>query len=903
MNLDRRIPNGDSFPLELESQIDDLCNRFEDALKEGSRRQLRDFLTQVDGRGRDRLLEELLSVLFEADRRSGRSSDLAAIQREFPGDSELILRAFVKSQRAISQDQQLAETIDGLPADHRADLTGEELINARYEIEHEVARGGMGVVYRARHRILDMPAAVKMVLPGASAERFLREARLLASVNSPHVVKIYDFDVLSDQRQLICMEWVEGSDLRARMKEMPDQRIPEHHAVVWMRQTAQGMAEAANVDITHRDLKPSNILIDQNGNARVADFGLARSPHEALAQSNTGQLLGTPHYMSPEQAENPEGTDTRSDIYSFGATFYHALTGKVPFDGPSLFSILFKHKTETLISPRAHCDELSESICQILERCLAKSPNDRFQSFAELVVHLEQLSKTGSHWDDVHDKWLGTHLQHYESRRDDYLHGRFETDEYCFSEGRKLCIVRDNIVDQRVDVIVSSDDSHLTMGGGVSSAIAERAGDEYVAEARAFLPVRPGRVVVTRPGRLPLRFVFHAITIGYGRDSVQLPSRNIIAELINSCFYHADTLAVRSIAFPLLGTGAAGFSREICLDIMFRIIARKLLHGVTCVEQVHIVDMESRRAVLEWYARIQKRRADDGVGTVESLITIATSVASSLDTKVENSVRDAEEETIDVGSEVKEPGATSEEILPDFEPQETVHTWQEDSRVIDLPELEGYELFRFYLPAVKGGGDYCDFFPLPAQRYCVLVGDIVGHAPQGQNVERLRTDTRNSLRETADLAEAIAMVNRNLCDEIQGRLVTLASIVLDLETHNAVVVCAGHTSPILRTSSGVTERLATRDNLPLGIIETAEYDSVSISLAPGESLTLTTDGIDEAMNAAGELYSLTRVEQQIATSDGTPRDIGETLLRDVRQFMGDNPQDNDMCLVCVGRSA
>ena len=607
--MDLKKGENEPLPLEIECQVSDLCTQYERALNGDANPLLGDFLRQIEERWKDRLFRELLAVQFDVERRSERESKLPAILQNFPGKSELVLSAFLEAQDNTNYEEISAETVE-----HQIDESfewsqAEELLSKRYEIEHEVARGGMGVVYRARHRLLDMPAAVKMTLPGASAERFLREARLLASVNSPHVVRIYDFDILKDQRQLICMEWVDGTDLRLRMKQMPNQRIPEHLAITWMRQTAQGMAAAAAVGITHRDLKPSNILIHENGDARVADFGLARSPHEVLAKSTTGSLLGTPYYMSPEQAENPQNTDTRSDIYGFGATFYHALTGSVPFDGSSVFNILFKHKTETLVSPRARCHELSESICQILERCLAKSPNDRFQSFSELAVHLAQFSKIGFHWDDVHDEWLEAPLQQYESKRDAYLNGRFESEDYCFPEGRVLKIIQGDIVNQDVDVIVSSDDSHLTMGGGVSSAIAEKAGTDFVDEARAFIPVRSGRVIVTRSGKLPVRFVFHAISIGYQLSDVQLPSRDIIAELINNCFYHADSLGVRSIAFPLLGTGAAGFIRETCLDIMFRIIARKLLHGVTCVEDVRIVVMDPRKALSEWSGRMKNQRS------------------------------------------------------------------------------------------------------------------------------------------------------------------------------------------------------------------------------------------------------------------------------------------------------
>src|SRR5262249_56303889 len=136
--------------------------------------------------------------------------------------------------------------------------------------------------------------------------------------------------------------------------------------------------------IIHRDVKPANILIDRRGRALVADFGLAREDAVLSDLSRSDHVMGTPLYMAPEQAEDPRGVDERADIYSFGATFYHALTGVPPFEGNSVFSILCKHKSEPLISPRSRNTRISERVCSIIERCMAKSPSDRFPTFAEV---------------------------------------------------------------------------------------------------------------------------------------------------------------------------------------------------------------------------------------------------------------------------------------------------------------------------------------------------------------------------------------------------------------------------------------------------------------------------------------------------------------------------------------
>jgi serine/threonine protein kinase len=471
-------------------------------------------------------------------------------------------------------------------------------VASRYALLGEVGRGGMGVVYRGRHNTLDRQVAIKITLPGAPQERFLREARLLARINSPHVVIVHDFDILPDGSPMLVMEWVEGKTLLDVLTEKGG-CLPEDQALAWMRQTSHGMLAAAEQGIIHRDLKPSNILVDDQGKARVADFGLARGPQnpDDLALSLQG-MMGTPYYMAPEQAEDPRGVDTRADIYSFGATFYHALTGEPPFKGETVFSILFKHKTEPLISPVAKNPILQPRTSELLERCLAKNPNDRFQSFAEVLGLLEPARSAASPWDASDDARLTPYLARYQSRREIYLNRRDllpEPDVFDFPGGRTLQVLCGNIVQQQVHALVSSDDEDLTMGGpyehvrGVAKALLLAAGPQLLEEAKRYVPVRPGRAVVTSAGNLPARYVFHGVTLGASRDPSVRPSRDLISEIMTSCFYQADSLYVQSIAFPLLGTGTGRFSEDVCLDTMFRFLARTLLHGLTCVREARIV--------------------------------------------------------------------------------------------------------------------------------------------------------------------------------------------------------------------------------------------------------------------------------------------------------------------------
>jgi O-acetyl-ADP-ribose deacetylase (regulator of RNase III) len=481
----------------------------------------------------------------------------------------------------------------------------EAAISARYQLERGASSGSMGTVFHAIQRAIGMDVAIKVLRKELAPEQLQREGMMLArvaQVHSPHVVAVHDFEILPSGAAMLVMDWIDGRDLGTELR-MRGGRVKEWDALPWMRDTCMGMLAVEEQRLVHRDLKPANIMLDRSGRARVTDFGIARQ--ERLPGDATGTLdrlvAGTPDYMAPERTEHPQGTDIRSDVYSFGATFYHVLTGAPPFQGDSVFSILFKHRTEPLVAPRARNPEVSSAINDVLERCLAKSPNERFDSFRGIIPHLATDSGVSA-WGDVEDALLVPYATRFRERCADYLRtdrSRGDVDAFEFPSGRTLRIVIGDIVDEVTDAIVSPGDHDMLMDGAAGQAIARAAGFQVRQEADRFRPVRPGRVVVTSAGALrrPVpgsaspkpRFVFHAVTVGVHDRKVLFPSRDLILECLSSCLYHADTLDLRSIAFPLLGTGAAGYSRAKCLEVMFLFLAKALLRGVNTLRDARIV--------------------------------------------------------------------------------------------------------------------------------------------------------------------------------------------------------------------------------------------------------------------------------------------------------------------------
>jgi eukaryotic-like serine/threonine-protein kinase len=265
-------------------------------------------------------------------------------------------------------------------------------LGAQYDVERELGRGGMGVVYLARDRMLDRMVAVKTLPWHLTAddrvrERFVREARTAARLSHPNIVPIHRADEMGGVVFFV-MGYVDGESLADRVRERGP--LPAGEVVRLLRDVADALDAAHRRGVVHRDVKSENILIDRtSGAAMVTDFGIARVA-EAAPMTATGMVLGSVHYISPEQALG-EAIDARSDIYSLGVVAFHALTGRFPFESESASALVVAHVTRQPPPVRSFREDLPEPLAEVVDRCLAKDPAARFESARALCDRLDAL--------------------------------------------------------------------------------------------------------------------------------------------------------------------------------------------------------------------------------------------------------------------------------------------------------------------------------------------------------------------------------------------------------------------------------------------------------------------------------------------------------------------------------
>jgi predicted Ser/Thr protein kinase len=264
-----------------------------------------------------------------------------------------------------------------------------ELISERYELGELVGTGGMSSVYRAHDRLLERDVALKVLheqftSDGDYVERFRREARSVAQLSHPNIVTVIDRGEQSG-RQFIVFEYIDGENLKGHLERKGP--LSEREAIGLIVQVARALGFAHEHGIVHRDVKPQNVLLNGDGQAKVTDFGIARSQDVHGGLTQTGTVMGTSDYISPEQARGAQ-VDAQSDIYSLGAVLYELLTGEVPFPGDNFVAVALRHINEPAPSVRVRRPDVSPRLDAAVRRAMAKDARERFGSMDELCGEL-----------------------------------------------------------------------------------------------------------------------------------------------------------------------------------------------------------------------------------------------------------------------------------------------------------------------------------------------------------------------------------------------------------------------------------------------------------------------------------------------------------------------------------
>lgn len=265
---------------------------------------------------------------------------------------------------------------------------------SKYEVQEKIGEGGMGIVYKANQKSMNRIVALKILSPKYSAkqrfvDQFIKEARAAGALNHPNIIQVHDVGTENDIHYF-SMEFVEGATCMQVLREQGPFKVGE--ALEIIRQTAKALEYAHGQRLIHQDIKPDNIMIGQNNQVKLADLGISKTFDEVESEEGPKRVMGTPHYMAPEAALGKK-IDHRVDIYALGATLYHLLTGKTPYNGTSATEVLKAHVMDPLPAIEDINPDVPQDVCALVERMVAKKADDRYQTAAEIVEEVVRLQQ------------------------------------------------------------------------------------------------------------------------------------------------------------------------------------------------------------------------------------------------------------------------------------------------------------------------------------------------------------------------------------------------------------------------------------------------------------------------------------------------------------------------------
>jgi len=394
----RTSDNLGGLDIDLVRRIDEVCRRFEADWRAGHQPRIEEYFGEFTGDARASLAAELEALRAELQQAPG-TAGIADAPTIAPGS----LPTLPTPGEASSSVHDVATlppredaTVDlgsSAPASLEAGTPSHVRYFGDYEISREIARGGMGVVFEARQVSLNRKVALKMILAGQLADeidvkRFYTEAEAAANLDHPGIVPIFEVGQHEGQHYF-SMGFVEGQSLSQCLANGP---LPAREAAELVRRVSEAIEYAHRRGVIHRDLKPANILLDKNGNPRVTDFGLAKKVEGDSGLTGSGQIMGTPSYMPPEQAGGPRGeVGPAADVYALGATLYALVTGRPPFQAATAMDTVIQVISDEPVPPRRLNPSISRDLETICLKCLEKEPARRYASAAALAEELARF--------------------------------------------------------------------------------------------------------------------------------------------------------------------------------------------------------------------------------------------------------------------------------------------------------------------------------------------------------------------------------------------------------------------------------------------------------------------------------------------------------------------------------